>query len=192
MSDLEGAFVCEACGARGADVRPDWDRTPGRARGQARRAGRRSHTAGSGGLRQAFRFFISSNSFRSHLRTASIRSTSVGAAGRLFACHAISATTLRLSTRSSYLSSTAAQRARIHLTLPCFLRYQACGARDARPDLIGTFTRRLAQPVEIAPACSSCCPKRILYSSSRRPTLLTPSHGRPASNPPGFEVAHRF
>ena len=67
---------------------------------QARRAGRRSHTAGSGGLRQASRSFISSSSSRSHLRTASIRSTSVGAAGRLFDCHAISATSLRLSTGS--------------------------------------------------------------------------------------------
>jgi hypothetical protein len=48
---------------------------------QARRAGRRSHPAGSGGLCQASRFFISSSSSLSHLRTASIRSMSVGAAG---------------------------------------------------------------------------------------------------------------
>ena len=24
LSDIEGAFVCKACGRRGADVRPDW------------------------------------------------------------------------------------------------------------------------------------------------------------------------
>ena len=24
LSDIEGAFVCKACGQRGADVRPDW------------------------------------------------------------------------------------------------------------------------------------------------------------------------
>jgi hypothetical protein len=25
LSDIEPRFVCEACGLRGADVRPDWD-----------------------------------------------------------------------------------------------------------------------------------------------------------------------
>jgi hypothetical protein len=111
--DLEDLFVCQACGATGANIRPDFDRdksllqvdpsapsSPRTVAHQARRAGRRSHTAGSGGLRQASRSFISSSSSRSHLRTASIRSTSVGAAGRLFDCHAISATSLRLSTGS--------------------------------------------------------------------------------------------
>jgi hypothetical protein len=87
-----------------------------------RRAGRRSHTAGSGGLRQASRSFISCSSSRSHLRTASIRSTSVGAAGRLFDCHAISATSLRLSTGSPCFKLTAMQRARTCLTVPCPLR----------------------------------------------------------------------
>ena len=24
LSDIEGRFVCDACGKRGADVRPDW------------------------------------------------------------------------------------------------------------------------------------------------------------------------
>jgi hypothetical protein len=86
------------------------------------RAGRRSHTAGSGGLRQASRSFISCSSSRSHLRTASIRSTSVGTAGRLFDCHAISATSLRLSTGSPCFKLTAVQRARICLTVPCPLR----------------------------------------------------------------------
>ena len=127
---------------------------------QARRAGRRSHPAGSGGLRQASRSFISSSSSRSHLRTASIRSTSVGAAGRLFDCHAISATSLRLSTGSPYLSSTAVQRARSDLTLPCFLRYHVCGARGATDRTsIGTLTQRLAPPLEIDPAYSSRCPR---------------------------------
>jgi len=88
---------------------------------QARRAGRRSHTAGSGGLRQASRSFISSNSSRSHPRTASMRSTSVGAAVRLFDCHAISATSLRLSIGSPCFKLTAVQRARTDLTVPCLL-----------------------------------------------------------------------
>jgi hypothetical protein len=25
LSDLEALFVCQACGRRGADIRPDWD-----------------------------------------------------------------------------------------------------------------------------------------------------------------------
>jgi hypothetical protein len=25
LSDIEGRFVCQACGKRGADVRPDWN-----------------------------------------------------------------------------------------------------------------------------------------------------------------------
>ena len=25
LSDLEPLFVCQACGRRGADIRPDWD-----------------------------------------------------------------------------------------------------------------------------------------------------------------------
>ena len=34
LSDLEPKFICERCGKRGADVRPDfdWDRLRGRAR----------------------------------------------------------------------------------------------------------------------------------------------------------------
>jgi hypothetical protein len=33
LSDLEPLFVCQACGKRGADVRPDfdWDKKPARA-----------------------------------------------------------------------------------------------------------------------------------------------------------------
>ncbi|EHR03212.1 hypothetical protein [Bradyrhizobium sp. WSM471] len=31
LSDIEGRFVCSACGGRGADVRPDWS-TKGRPR----------------------------------------------------------------------------------------------------------------------------------------------------------------
>ena len=84
-------------------VDPACPLTPMTVAHQARRAGRRSHTAGSGGLRQASRSFISSSSSRSHLRTASIRSTSIGAAGRPFDCHASSATSLRLSIGSPLL-----------------------------------------------------------------------------------------
>ena|SRR5947209_3071720 len=32
LSDLEPLFVCQTCGQRGADIRPDWDWEPGGAR----------------------------------------------------------------------------------------------------------------------------------------------------------------
>jgi hypothetical protein len=64
----------------------------------SRGAGRRSHAAGSSGLRQASRSFISSSSFRSHLTAASTRSRSVGAAGQIkeFDSRTSLATSLRL------------------------------------------------------------------------------------------------
>jgi len=46
LSDIEGRFVCQACGKRGADVRPDfnWNRQPIRQMGYLRGPAKRPTT----------------------------------------------------------------------------------------------------------------------------------------------------